>query len=50
VVCSGICDEFSLVQAHEESRFAPREELKTPRPAEQEVERVNVGLAFRDAR
>jgi hypothetical protein len=51
VACSRIYDEFSSARHTKRVDFAPREELKIPRPAEQKVELVNdVGLAFRDAR
>ena len=47
-----LCQGLTVHQLHggEVADLAPREELKIPRPAEQEVELVNVGLAFRDAR
>ncbi len=50
VACARICDEFSSSRHTNRVNFAPGEELKIPRPAEQEVELVNVGLALRDAR
>ncbi len=50
MACARICDEFSSSRHTNRVNFVPGEELKIPRPAEQEVELVNVGLAFRDAR
>ncbi len=42
VACSRICDEFSSSRHTNRVNFAPGEELKIPRPAEQEVELMNV--------